>query len=169
VSTIPGAPSERTRRQMQRQRTRDTACEIALRSLLFRAGYRYRVNMQIPGAPRCRGDIVFTRQRLVVFVNGCFWHVCEEHQSWPKTNTNWWREKLGRNRERDRAIDRALKATGWKVLRIWEHEEPKTAGQRVRAALRSRHTSVGGNQAITSGLRRPTLSRGCANEIEVLH
>ena len=109
---------------MSRQRRRDTAPEIALRRELHRAGLRFRVDHPLPGMQRRRGDVVFTRARLVVFVDGCFWHACPEHATTPATRKQWWSEKLRRNVDRDRDTDRGLAEQGWAVLRFWEHDDP---------------------------------------------
>ena len=96
-----------------------------LRSLLHREGLRYRVDfpVQCPGR-RARPDVAFTKHRLAVFVDGCFWHGCREHKKVPRTNAAYWAEKISKNQERDQATDEALVAAGWSVLRVWEHEDP---------------------------------------------
>lgn len=116
-------------------RTRDTDPEITLRRLLHREGLRYRLDFRPLPALRRRADIVFTRARVAVFVDGCFWHGCPQHPSWPKTNATWWREKIERNRERDLETSARLRADGWLVLRVWEHEEPSKAAGRIRRAV----------------------------------
>ncbi|GHE08385.1 very short patch repair endonuclease [Klenkia taihuensis] len=78
----------------------------------------------MPGLPRRRPDIVFTRQRVTIFVDGCFWHSCPVHATAPKSNSDWWAAKLQRNVVRDRETDDRLRALGWTVLRFWEHEDP---------------------------------------------
>jgi DNA mismatch endonuclease (patch repair protein) len=106
---------------MRGNRSRDTRPELAVRRLLFGLGYRYRLHRRdIPGCP----DIVFPVRRKLVFVHGCFWH---QHLSkscplWaqPKSNLHYWEPKLRRNRERDRVVNRQLKATDWKVTVVWE-------------------------------------------------
>jgi DNA mismatch endonuclease (patch repair protein) len=120
---------------MQNQAVRDTNPELALRNLLFRKGLRYRVNLRpIPGLRRS-ADIVFTRQRLAIFVDGCFWHACPEHGTWPKANAEWWRLKLVTNTQRDRDTDYRFLSAGWHVMRIWEHEPVISAAERVVIAL----------------------------------
>jgi DNA mismatch endonuclease (patch repair protein) len=122
---------------MSRQATRNTAPELALRRELHRRGLRYRIAYRpLPGL-RTTADIVFTRQRLAVYVDGCFWHSCPEHATTPASNRDWWIEKLRRNRERDREIDETLSRNGWRVVRIWEHEEMAAAAEKVRLALAS--------------------------------
>lgn len=106
---------------MKSQRQRDTAAEVALRSLLHRRGLRFRVHYPLPNLRR-RADIAFPRLRIAVFVDGCFWHGCPEHGTWPKRNADWWREKIEANRRRDADTDARLGDQGWKVVRIWEHE-----------------------------------------------
>jgi len=127
-----------TSQRMARQRTRDTEAELAIRRLLHRRGYRYRVNAPLPGMPRRRADLLFTRWKVAVFVDGCFWHGCPAHGTWPKRNDTWWATKLRRNMERDRQTDAHLLAAGWAVVRVWEHETPEEAADRVEAVLRAR-------------------------------
>jgi DNA mismatch endonuclease (patch repair protein) len=122
---------------MSRQRRRDTGAEMALRRILHSRGLRYRVDQPLPGLSRRRADLTFPTQRIAVFVDGCFWHGCPEHRTEPKTNDAWWAEKLRRNVERDRETDEHLTAQGWTVVRIWEHEWPDAAADRVEAAVRS--------------------------------
>lgn len=123
---------------MRRNPRRDTAPEVALRSALHRRGRRFRKDLplRVPGRV-VRPDITFPRARLAVFVDGCFWHSCPVHGSQPRANTDYWRPKLARNVARDRAVDAALTAAGWRVLRAWEHEPPAVIADRVEAALRA--------------------------------
>lgn len=119
---------------MKRQGRRDTRPELAIRSALHRAGLRFRVDYRLPGLRR-RGDIAFPAKRLVVFVDGCFWHGCPEHGTWPKENADWWRAKIEANVARDRDTDARLVQDGWFVLRVWEHEVPDEAVARLLAVL----------------------------------
>jgi DNA mismatch endonuclease (patch repair protein) len=128
---MPEPLDDITRRRMQRQRRRDTALEIAIRGGLHAQGHRFRVDHPPEPSLRCRGDIVFTRRRVVVFVDGCFWHGCPLHATEPKNNAEWWREKLAANMARDRRHDEELTSAGWTVLRIWEHENADVAIRRV--------------------------------------
>lgn len=123
---------------MQANRRRDSAPELALRSALHRAGFRYRCDFRIdlPGG-RVRPDIVFTRKRVAVFVDGCFWHCCPEHGSKPSVNQSYWSPKLARNVERDARNTAWLTEAGWTVVRIWEHEDITSAMEQITAALRS--------------------------------
>ena len=120
---------------MRNTARRDTPCELALRSQLHRRGLRYYVDWSVPGSRR-RADIVFVKARVLVFVDGCFWHVCPLHATWPKANADWWREKLVGNVARDRAADRHLTQQGWKVVRVWEHEDPSIAATRIERIVR---------------------------------
>lgn len=117
-------------------RRRDTTPERALRSELHRRGRRFRVDFPIPAADRrIRPDIVFTGARLVVFVDGCFWHGCPQHGTHPKANAAYWAPKLAENAERDARTNRALEDAGWRVLRIWEHVPPDAAAAEIESAL----------------------------------
>lgn len=116
---------------MARQARRDTAPEVALRQELHRRGLRFRVEYPLPGLPRRRADIAFTRARIAIFVDGCFWHGCPEHKGKPAANAAWWQAKLERNRARDRETDVHLESEGWTVLRFWEHEDIIAAGNRI--------------------------------------
>lgn len=131
-----------TSRRMARQRTRDTNPEVALRRILHSRGLRYRLDRPLPGLPRRRADITFTRQRVAVFVDGCFWHACPEHGTWPKRNDEWWATKIRRNIERDRETDAHLRTYGWTVIRIWEHEAADEAADRVEEVIRRTSTPL---------------------------
>jgi len=121
---------------MRGNRRRDTGPERRLRSCLHAMGLRYRVDLPIQaGDVRVRPDIVFPRQRLAVFVDGCFFHRCPHHGTTPRSNTWYWGPKLDRNVSRDRRVDADLHAAGWRVLRVWEHEAPGQAAARIAAAL----------------------------------
>ncbi|MFC4067011.1 very short patch repair endonuclease [Actinoplanes subglobosus] len=121
---------------MSKQRRRDTEPEVALRRILHARGLRFRVNFPIPGMPRRSMDIAFTRARVAVFVDGCFWHVCPEHATAPTANSDWWSRKLSTNQARDAATNEHLVGIGWHVVRIWEHEDPDDAADLVMAAVR---------------------------------
>lgn len=120
---------------MRANRRRDTGPELAIRSLLHARGLRYRVDFAPWSNKRRRADVVFTRARLAVFVDGCFWHACPEHKSLPEAHRDYWESKLARNVERDRETTAMLEAEGWTVVRIWEHEPAEAAVERIIAAL----------------------------------
>ncbi|NMG03593.1 very short patch repair endonuclease [Azoarcus taiwanensis] len=104
--------------QMARVRGADTGPEMVLRRALWRAGLRYKVRPSVPGRP----DLAFVGCKIAVFVDGCFWHGCQDHYKPPATNASFWSEKIARNQQRDREVENALGALGWTVLRYWEHE-----------------------------------------------
>lgn len=120
---------------MKGNRKRDTRPELALRSELHRRGLRYRVDQKPLKALRCKADIVFRRQKVAVFMDGCFWHGCPAHGTSPKTNASYWSAKLARNMERDRFNNAALSEAGWAVVRVWEHETPADAAERIARCL----------------------------------
>ncbi|HEY4198096.1 MAG TPA: very short patch repair endonuclease [Mucilaginibacter sp.] len=103
---------------MSRIRGKDTTPEIRLRKNLWNLGLRYRIHYKLPGRP----DIVFPGRKLVVFVDGCFWHGCPKHGVRPKTNSSFWNKKIQGNIERDTRIKQELEDMGWTVLRFWEHD-----------------------------------------------
>lgn len=140
---------------MQRQKQRDTHPELALRRELHRRGHRYFVDRApLPGLRR-RADLVFPRLRVVVYMDGCFWHACPEHGTMPKNNRDWWREKLAGNIRRDRDTDDLLAAVGWIVVRIWEHEPVGEAVRRVEDHLSARRPGSTRGDAPS-----PNLSKG---------
>ena len=120
---------------MSAQRRRDTKPEIALRRELHRRGLRYFVDRAPVKGVRRRADLVFPRRKVAVFVDGCFWHSCPQHATFPKSNAQWWTDKLAANVVRDRDTDARLAEQGWTVIRIWEHEDPLVAAERVQKAL----------------------------------
>ncbi|MFH9431223.1 very short patch repair endonuclease [Streptomyces sp. NPDC017615] len=123
---------------MSRQVSKDTKAELAVRRLLHAAGLRYRVEYPVPGMARRRIDVAFTRAKVAVLIDGCFWHGCPQHATQPKANAEWWREKLARNVTRDLGTTQHLTARGWTVLRFWEHEAPEEVAAQVRATVERR-------------------------------
>lgn len=122
---------------MQANRGRDTKPEMAVRRILHARGLRYRVGVRpLPDLNRT-ADIVFPRRRVCVFVDGCFWHGCEQHYAPPKTNGDYWERKIASNKARDADTDRRLRAAGWTIVRAWEHEPPEEIAERVCALVRS--------------------------------
>jgi DNA mismatch endonuclease (patch repair protein) len=107
---------------MQANRSFDTASEALLRSKLHGLGFRFRKHSNVDPAVKCKADIIFRRDRVCVFVDGCYWHGCPKHFQSPKVNRAWWNEKIADNRKRDRRKTAALRKRGWTVIRIWEHE-----------------------------------------------
>lgn len=127
--------SNPTSRRMAHTAGKDNPRERALRSALHRQGFRFRIHYAgVPGTRRTI-DIAFTRVRLAVLCDGCFWHGCPIHATIPKTNRDWWMQKITANRFRDRDTDARLTSGGWVVLRIWEHISIDDAVALVRATL----------------------------------
>ncbi|MFE7662011.1 very short patch repair endonuclease [Streptomyces celluloflavus] len=132
------ASSAATRRSMLGNRSRDTAPELLLRSLVHAAGLRYRVASKPLPKMRRTADMVFRSVKVAVFVDGCFWHGCPEHFVTLKKNRPYWEEKIGRNVQRDRDTDDRLAEAGWLVLRFWEHLEPEACAAAVIDAVAAR-------------------------------
>lgn len=121
---------------MSRIRARDTGPEMLARRVIRRHGIRgYRTHLSgVPGSP----DIAFLRQKVAVFVDGCFWHRCPRCYRPPTSNVEFWRSKVERNVERDKRVDSSLARAGWIVLRFWEHEvkeKPDLVYTKIREAL----------------------------------
>lgn len=131
----PPASSAQVSERMRQAKTSGTAAELLVRKLLFSAGLRYRIQYRVSGLGRRTIDVAFPRERLAIFIDGCFWHGCALHRTVPKSNRTWWRRKLNENRARDRDTDARLAALGWQVLRFWEHDDPSEALTEIRRAL----------------------------------
>ena len=131
------ATDEATRNKMLGNRSRDTKPALRVRSLVHKRGMRYRVNQRPLPRVRRTADIVFRRARVAVYIDGCFWHGCDQHYKEPKTNTSYWRDKIDGNRRRDRETGELLEAEGWLVLRFWEHEDPAEVAETVESSVRS--------------------------------
>ncbi len=112
------APGGALSRKMSTLARSDTAPEFALRRALFRLGLRYRTQLPVPGNKRRRIDVAFTRAKVAVFVDGCYWHGCPEHGTRPKANREWWDWKIAKNRERDLDTNALLAGQGWMVVRV---------------------------------------------------
>jgi DNA mismatch endonuclease (patch repair protein) len=131
----PRPSSEVVRKFMSDLRTSNTKPELRLRSVLHARGLRYRLHRKdLPGRP----DIVFVGARVVVFVDGCFWHGCPIHRVQPKANAGFWQNKVEENRQRDRRNDRLLQEMGWEVIHVWEHEDVEEAANRIEQCLPGR-------------------------------
>jgi DNA mismatch endonuclease, patch repair protein len=120
---------------MRAQRERDTGIERAIRSLLHARGLRFRIHRRLLTGSRREVDVVFPGAKVAVFVDGCFWHGCPEHGTWPRNNAEFWRDKIEGNVRRDRDTDARLEADGWTVVRVWEHEAPTDAAARIADAV----------------------------------
>ena len=129
----PHPTSVASRNRMRANRRADTKPEVQLRSILHRQGLRFRKDFPIRLSRRriVYPDIVFTKRRIAVFVDGCFWHSCPEHGTIPKSNQDYWIPKLRQNAERDKDVSQRLRSTGWTVVRVWEHEPPEDAAAAI--------------------------------------
>ena len=134
----PKASSAAAKKRMQSTRQKNTSAEVRLRSELHRLGLRFRLNKRLIPKLRRTVDIVFSKIRLAVFVDGCFWHGCPQHATCPKSNSQFWLDKIKTNMQRDLDTNRRLEELGWKVIRIWEHEDPKDAAQKIYRIVRER-------------------------------
>lgn len=134
----PAPPTALTGQRMRKQKRVNTRPEVTLRTALFARGLRYRINAGPLLGLRRKADILFVGARTAVFVDGCFWHGCPIHSRDTKSNTKWWADKIAANKQRDAETNALLAAAGWQVLRIWEHEDPAEAAERVHVVVRAR-------------------------------
>ncbi|WP_435590808.1 very short patch repair endonuclease [Nocardia sp. bgisy118] len=142
------ASSPEARAVMRANRRRDTTPELALRKLLYHRGLRYRVDASPIQKIRRKADIVFSADQVAVFVDGCFWHGCEVHHRPAVKNADFWRQKIAANQTRDRETNDALRSAGWMVIRVWEHEDPIAAADRIeQAIMRLRETRTPSGEA----------------------
>lgn len=128
------------RRRMQLQKSQGTQAELRLRKLLHRSGLRFRVHRMIVPGTRRSVDIAFGPSKVAVFVDGCFWHGCPLHYRPPASNELYWHPKIAANRARDEDTDLRLGASGWKVVRVWEHEDVAEAAERIAEVVGRRRT-----------------------------
>lgn len=159
MTRIPPSSADASRR-MARVRQKDTDAELVLRRELFRLGLRYRVDYVVLSKPRRVADIAFPGLKIAVFVDGCFWHGCPIHATWPKRNAELWRQKIEANRARDADTNERLREVGWTVLRIWRHESAVQAATTIaqeiantkhkkaaRSSTGAAHTEHGADQS----------------------
>lgn len=136
-------------RRMAKVRQKGTGAELALRRALYRRGLRYRVGYVVLKRPRRVADIAFPGLKIAVFVDGCYWHGCPEHATWPKHNAEFWRQKIETNRLRDADTNSRLLDAGWTALRFWEHQSPIEAAETVAqtvAMVKRRAPPVGADK-----------------------
>lgn len=138
ASTKVAPSSAEARRRMQRVRQKNTSAESALRRELHARGLRYRIHVPVLAKPRRVADVAFSGLRVAIFVDGCFWHGCPQHATWPKENAEFWRAKILANQQRDRDTDERLRAEGWKVVRAWAHEPPERVAAKVATIVEKR-------------------------------
>lgn len=138
MNSRPKASSAAVGLRMRRTPRRDNPLELSIRRLVHAKGLRFRVDSAPVSGLRRRADILFTAARVAAFVDGCFWHCCPRHATWPRANAAWWKAKLLANVARDRDTDARLRRAGWRVVRIWEHEDPGNAADRLAEIVRRR-------------------------------
>jgi DNA mismatch endonuclease (patch repair protein) len=133
----PTTTDPAVRSVMRANRRRDTKPEVELRSALHRRGLRFRNDVLIAAGDRTiRVDVALPRHHIAVFLDGCFWHCCPEHGTRPRSNSEYWRPKLERNLQRDAAANELLSASGWRVVRVWEHQDPDEAAGLIDQVVR---------------------------------
>ena len=136
---------------MSRIKGKDTSIEIQVRKYLFSHGYRYRKNVaNLPGKP----DIVLPKYHTCIFVNGCFWHKHEgcKYFVWPKSNEQFWRDKINRNVERDQKQHKELEAMGWRVIVVWECELKKNRKNNTLGRLEKQIVQVESRDRLNKNL-----------------
>lgn len=127
-----------------------TKPEMDLRRALHATGMRFRVQVPVPGNRRRRMDVAFTKAKIAVFVDGCFWHGCPDHGPRPRRNAEWWEWKISTNQARDADTDLLLSKQGWHVVRVWEHEAAGDVVRIIDSVWRSRSGSDGGSRGAAS-------------------
>jgi DNA mismatch endonuclease, patch repair protein len=135
--------SKQASRRMKKVRRTGTSAEMELRRALHARGLRYRVDAPVLSDKRRRVDIAFISAQVAVFVDGCFWHGCLEHATWPASNASFWRQKIETNQRRDRDTDAQLREAGWQVLRVWEHEDPEPVATHIETLVRAARSRAG--------------------------
>lgn len=139
------------RRRMQRTARKDNPFERSVRSLLHAQGIRYRIHFPLPGLRRTSCDIAFPSLKIAVFLDGCFWHGCDQHCPVVKKNTDFWLGKIERNHARDLRATAHLTDIGWIALRYWEHEAAENIAEAIVFAVRQ----VRDAGALSGGVSRP--------------
>jgi DNA mismatch endonuclease (patch repair protein) len=131
ISMTDVLTQEQRRLNMSHIRAKNTGPEVKLRKLLFAHGTRgYRIHFDLPGKP----DIVFTKKKIAIFIDGCFWHKCPICFKEPETRNEFWMKKIQSNIDRDKKVNAQLKTEGWTILRLWEHEirkDPENAVKKI--------------------------------------
>lgn len=132
------ASSSNVRKSMRSNKSSDTHPELALRRRLHALGMRYRICVRPLKEVRRTADIVFSSAKVAIEVHGCFWHGCTEHYRAPKSNANYWEEKVRRNIERDRENSNRLEAEGWALKVVWEHDDFNQAADEIATLVQTR-------------------------------
>lgn len=135
LKQVPKPSSEAARNRMRAAKGRDTEAEMKVRRVLYRMGLRYRVDYVVIDKPRRKADIAFTKAKVAVFTDGCFWHGCPKHATSAKVNAAFWRDKIRTNKARDLDTNQRLKKLGWVIIKAWEHEGPKKVANKISAKV----------------------------------
>lgn len=145
AKTLPAPPptDRRTSQRMRQQKKANTKPELLIRRELHARGLRYRIDKAPLSELNRRADLVFVKERVAVFVHGCFWHGCPEHSRETKSNTKWWADKIAANKKRDAETTSELEQHGWLVIQVWEHEPPAEAAERIAGILEFRASDAG--------------------------
>ena len=157
-SRAPAATSGLARRVMQANVGKTTAPERQLRSALHWCGLRFRTNCCPSSRVKCKADVVFTRSRVCVFVDGCFWHGCPTHFRPPRVNTEWWVEKIADNVKRDADKTRALEKEGWAVIRVWEHDIVAPPARLAAVVARIRSVCIARGTVVRSSRKSMSIA-----------
>lgn len=134
----PEPSSPAARKRMLAAKQRNTKPELELQAALENEGLKFAVDVRPGKETRRRADILFELANVAVFVDGCFWHGCPVHGTWPKQNATFWREKIEANQRRDADTDHRLTESGWAVIRVWEHEDMEEVAKRIASIVRKR-------------------------------
>ncbi|MCX5075220.1 very short patch repair endonuclease [Streptomyces sp. NBC_00513] len=161
MEALESTPDVRAR--MSRQKSKDTKIEVALRKALHASGLRFRVHGRPVKGVRREADIVFGPARVAVFVDGCFWHGCPEHATWPRRNAEFWRAKIEGNQARDRDTDARLAEAGWLAFRVWEHEPPAESAVRVAEVVARRRAERAARAAARTAARAVVAGTAAAD------
>lgn len=147
----PTPSSEAALKRMLAAKPRDTAPEKSLRSALHEMGLRFRIDQRLNKKLNRKADIVFRPVRVAVFVDGCFWHGCPIHGTQAKANAEFWKNKIEHNQNRDLDTNVQLKKAGWRVIRIWEHEDTRKVAKRIyNLVVKRKHNKAKSGQALES-------------------
>lgn len=159
---VPSPSSLAIARRMSAQKKHDTRPEASVRKAFWSRGVRYRKQYPVPGMPRRSIDIAIPKNRVAVFVHGCFWHQCPQHSQPTKSNTKWWVDKIERNKQRDAETTAHLQSLNWRVFVVWEHEDPEVAVSRIMRELELSHLDREGC-AMNSTTRNPGAAPNTRN------
>lgn len=114
---------------MSKVKSRDSKIEVDFRKAIWKAGFRYRKN---PTRYFGKPDIVLPKHKTAIFIDSCFWHGCKKHCRIPMVRKKYWTEKIERNKQRDKEVNRYYKKIDWKIIRIWEHEIAKNINNTLK-------------------------------------